>query len=305
MQLRKLARARLALQRLARECLEIRSLMPPIPDFNNLPDCYNQKAPARSWLRGAAHRPSIRPGSKVARNHGGGIDRRVRGRDVSATRNPSIFLRGFFPVRLLTWDRKPATSMALLTRGLEALGQPAAPPLSNESTRWLDQCRCCKFQSFLMTLSAQGSAIDGSWLLRPSARLHEAWRFNARGIYVVRKVERPTGRGERMRVPCREQNCRDETVKLRDVPPRFILLVNFLRYCRHPRLLYTDGLYGKTLLRVSVASRIKSDRMTSICSTIHSGEKRRISAKLHVAQTKWRSLKSEVWSLTRGNFPRR
>jgi hypothetical protein len=38
--------------------------------------------------------------------------------------------------------------MALLTRGLEGLGQPAAPPLSNESTRWLDQCRCCKFQSF-------------------------------------------------------------------------------------------------------------------------------------------------------------
>lgn len=33
-----------------------------------------------------------------------------------------------------TWDRKPATSMALFTRGLEVLAHPKPPPLSNEST---------------------------------------------------------------------------------------------------------------------------------------------------------------------------
>jgi hypothetical protein len=110
-----------------------------------------------------------------------------------------------------------------------------------------------------MTLSAQGGAIDGSWLLRPSARLHEAWRFNARGIYVVRKVERPTGRGERMRVPCREQNCRDETVKLRGCSAAIYPARKFPRYCRHRQLLYTGRLDGEdsiTLLRVSVESNL-------------------------------------------------
>ena len=63
----------------------------------------------------------------------------------------SIFLSWwfFFSFRLPTWERKPATSMALLTRGLEGLGQAAPPPLSTESTCWFDQCRCCKFRRLM------------------------------------------------------------------------------------------------------------------------------------------------------------
>lgn len=123
-------------------------------DFDLL-DYYNRRAtiPVRSWLRGAAHR---RAGEGRARDEitPTAIDRRgFEDATRPPHRNPSIFLRGFYPVWLLTWDRKPATSMALLTRGLEALGQPTAPPLSNESTWWLDQCRCWKFQLFLITLS--------------------------------------------------------------------------------------------------------------------------------------------------------
>lgn len=53
-----------------------------------------------------------------------------------------------------TWDRKPATSMALFTRGLEVLAHPKPPPLSNESTWWLDQCRCCGTTPFLINHSS-------------------------------------------------------------------------------------------------------------------------------------------------------
>lgn len=56
------------------------------------------------------------------------------------------------PLGLNTWDRKPATSMALFTRGLEVLAHPKPPPLSNESTWWLDQCRCCETTPPLITL---------------------------------------------------------------------------------------------------------------------------------------------------------
>lgn len=108
-----------------------------ISDFNLL-DCYNRKTTVRgpAWLvHSGEGRGEIARADRSA-------DSRTR---LSTSRNPSISLRGFFPAQLLTCDRKPATSMALLTRGLELLGQPKAPPLSKESTWWLDQCRCWKF----------------------------------------------------------------------------------------------------------------------------------------------------------------
>lgn len=95
-----------------------------ISDFNLL-DCYNRKTTVRAWLvQPGEGRGEIAPADRSA-------DSRTR---LSTSCNPSIFLRGFFLAQLLTCDRKPATSMALLTRGLEVLGQPKAPPLSKEST---------------------------------------------------------------------------------------------------------------------------------------------------------------------------
>jgi len=103
---------------------------------------------------------SAPPLEKVAAKSRQSIDRVGSRTRLSTSHNPSISLCGFFPTRLLTCDRKPATSMALLTRGLEVLGQPKAPPLSKESTWWLDQCRCWKFQSFLITLSERERKRD-------------------------------------------------------------------------------------------------------------------------------------------------
>lgn len=75
-----------------------------------------------------------------------------------------------------------------------------------------------------------GSAIDGGDNCN-RARPLEAWRFNARGIYVIRKIERPTGGDE---WGCREQDCRDES-ELQNAPRglrNFFSVINSLFWYR-------------------------------------------------------------------------